>query len=59
MDSSGRLTMQNELAQGKTIRAYDFIMKQDAEATRRAREMEDGRGPGGGRGGGRGERGGF
>lgn len=58
MDSSGRLTMQNELAQGKTIRTYDFIMKQDAEAARRAREMEDGRGPGG-RGGGRGERGGF
>lgn len=58
MDSSGRLTMQNELAQGKTIRAYDFIMKQDAEAARRAREMDDGRGPGG-RGGGRGERGGF
>ena len=58
MDSSGRLTMQNELAQGKTIRAYDFIMKQDAEAARREREAQDGRGPGergpGGRGGGRG-----
>ena len=61
MDSSGRLTMQNELAQGKTIRAYDFIMKQNAEAARAAREMEDGRGGPGGRGpGGRGGgRGGF
>ena len=58
MDSSGRLLMQNELAQGKTIREYDFIMQQDAEAARRAREMEDGRGPGG-RGGGREGRGGF
>jgi hypothetical protein len=58
MDSSGRLLMQNELAQGKTIREYDFIMEQDAEAARRAREMEDGEGPGG-RGGGRGGRGGY
>jgi hypothetical protein len=58
MDSSGRLLMQNELAQGKTIREYDFIMQQDAEAARRARETEDGRGPGG-RGGGREGRGGF
>ena len=58
MDSSGRLLMQNELAQGKTIREYDFIMKQDAEAARRARDTEGERGPGG-RGGGRGGRGGF
>jgi hypothetical protein len=58
MDSSGRLLMQNELAQGKTIREYDIIMEQDAEAARRAREMEDGEGPGG-RGGGRGGRGGY
>lgn len=59
MDSSGRLLMQNELAQQKTIKGYDFIVQQDAEATRRAREMGDGeRGPGG-RGGGRGGRGGF
>ena len=42
MDSSGRLMMQNELAQGKTIREYDFIMKQDAEAERRARETGTG-----------------
>ncbi|MBA4106906.1 MAG: hypothetical protein C0485_14235 [Pirellula sp.] len=61
MDSSGRLMMQNELAQAKTIKQYDFIMKQDAEAARRARETEGGeRGGGpGGRGGGRGGRGGF
>lgn len=58
MDSSGRLLMQNELAQGKTIREYDFIMQQDAEAARRARDTEGERGPGG-RGGGRGGRGGF
>jgi hypothetical protein len=49
MDSSGRLVMQNELAQEKTIREYDFIVKQDAEAARRARAMEDGRGGGTGR----------
>jgi len=56
MDSSGRLLMQNELAQGKKIREYDFIMKQDAEAARRAREADAG-GERGGRGGGRGGRG--
>jgi hypothetical protein len=58
MDSAGRLMMQNELDQGKTIREYDFILRQDAEAARRARETESDRGGrGGGRGGG--GRGGF
>ena len=59
MDSAGRLLMQSELAQGKAIREYDFIMKQDAEAARRAREMDAGGERGPGRGGGRGGRGGF
>jgi hypothetical protein len=57
MDSSGRLSTANELKQSKTIREYDFIMEQDAEAERRARMNEDDRGPGGRGGGGR--RGGF
>jgi hypothetical protein len=58
MDSAGRLTMQNEIDQSRIIREYDYILQQDAEATRRARASEDdrGRGP---RGGGRGPRGGF
>jgi hypothetical protein len=53
MDSAGRLSTANELSQAKTIREYDFIMEQDAEAERRARMNEDGRGPGGGERGGR------
>ncbi len=41
--------MQNELDAGsKTIKTYDFIMKQDAEAARRAaRNGTKGGGPGG------------
>ena len=58
MDSAGRLSMENELTQGKTIREYDFILQQDAEATRRAKQNAD-EGGRGGRGGGRGPRGGF
>lgn len=52
MDSSGRLLMQNELDESKTIKTFDYVMQQSAEADRRARESAEGRGPGGGRGGG-------
>lgn len=57
MDSAGRLFMQNELDEAKTIKTFDYIMQQSAEADRRAREGAEGRGPGGRGGGGR--RGGF
>jgi hypothetical protein len=58
MDSAGRLRMQNELDESKTVRSFDYIMQQSADADRRAREGAEERGPGG-RGGGGGRRGGF
>lgn len=56
MDSSGRLLMQNELDEAKTIKTFDYIMQQSADADRRAREGAEGRGPGGGGRGGGGRR---
>lgn len=49
MDSSGRLSFQNELDAGTTILEYDYMMKQSEEAARRAREQGNERGPGRGR----------